>query len=396
MQWRWLWLFILVGFLMQVGLERLSHAATVVAEAADPVKPAAAGIEKNVEKLAKDLEETKKSLMDDEMKQRKVMSSLFEINRKMKKIVSERGDLEQEHIMLETTTKKLAQRILQLEDNLKNQKALLRQRLSAIYKFGGQGIARFLFSSTSSTDLERNLKIMGVVAKRDLDLIKDYFGTVKELDGKRIKFTNRLAHLQKVEDRIRQQESQLSAENTLKSKILDKIRKSKQFAMTRLNGLRAKSSQFAVNDESGVFDLLFQPSFFEQKGMLPKPIQGRILQGFGLIKDEEHNVTLSHKGLFYSAPVGTPVKTIFGGKVSYKGELPGFGQTLIVDHGDHYYTVYAHNSRVSVEVDQEVRQNQVIAYSGEGVEDFGSGLYFEIRHFSEPYDPQQWMKGTSL
>lgn len=384
MQWRWLVLFVVAGFLMQAGFERLAHATQITENPA------------NVEKLAKDLEATKKSLIDDEIKQRKIMSSLFEINRKMKKIVSERADLEQERLMLQATTRKLADRILDLESILKSQKALLRQRLSAIYKFGGQGVARFLFSSTSSSDLERNLKIMGVVAKRDLDLIKDYFSAVKELDSKRKKFTQRLAHLQKIENRIHDQEGQLGAENSMKSRILDKIRKSKQFTMTKLNGLRAKSSQFSINDESGVFDLLFQPSFFEQKGQLPKPIQGQIMQGFGLVKYEEHNVTLSHKGLFYSAPIGTAVKTIFGGKVSYIGFLPGFGQTLIVDHGDHYYTVYAHNSKINVEVDEEVRQNQVVAYSGEGNDDFGSGLYFEIRHFSEPYDPRQWMKGTSL
>jgi septal ring factor EnvC (AmiA/AmiB activator) len=74
--------------------------------------------------------------------------------------------------------------------------------------------------------------------------------------------------------------------------------------------------------------------------------------------------------------------------------VDGFGQTLIVDHGDHYYTVYSHNETISVNVGDEVGQNQVVATVGSNPELSRDGIYFEVRHFSEPYDPQSWMKGS--
>lgn len=347
-----------------------------------------------VEKLVEDLETTKKAVVEEDVKQRKIMSSLFDINRKMKRIVTERGDLVQERMLLETTTSDLSKKILEIEDKVKSQKSFLRERLSFIYRFGGQGVFRTLFSSTSSAHLERNLKVLGIIAKRDLDLIKDYSGTVADLGKKKERLQSRLEHLRKLEKNIREKEDKLTFENSYKNRILDGIRKSKKFAMAKLQGLRAKSVQMAMNDDSGVFDLLFRPSFFEQKGLLPNPVEGPVVQNFGLIRDEENNLTLSHKGLFISASTGAEIKSVFNGKVAFSGALPGFGQTLVIDHGDHYYSVYGNNQKILVQEGEEVQQSQKIASVGRNLETQRTGLYFEIRHFSEPYDPRLWLKGS--
>jgi septal ring factor EnvC (AmiA/AmiB activator) len=356
----------------------------------------------HIQKLAKDFELTKREIVEKEVRQRKVMSSLFEINRKMKKIVTEQASYVQQRMVLEDSTKDLAQKIISLEDKLKSQKALLRERLTAIYKLGGQGLARVVFASSSSAQLEKNLKILGIIAKRDLDLIKDYSASMKELETKKVKFTTRLARLKKLEKSIKDQEVKLATENATKSKILNDIKSSKQFALNKLSGLRSKSAQINISDESGVLDLLFRPSFFEKKGLLPLPVSGKITRDFGIVRDEEHNVSWPHKGLFFSTPLGSAVKNIFDGRVAFVGNIPGFGKTIIIDHGDHYYSVYSHTSRTHVLEGDEVRQHQLIAQSGTAFEDGAKnsassevdGLYFEIRHFSEPYDPRSWLKGT--
>jgi septal ring factor EnvC (AmiA/AmiB activator) len=278
----------------------------------------------------------------------------------------------------------------------KQQRTLLRQRLAAIYKLGGPGLARVLFSSSSSAELERNLKILGIVAQKDVDLIKDFAESKQDLESRKAKLNQRWAHLKKVESKILTKEQRLTQENETKNKILKNIKSSQSFAMGKLSEIRKKSQKLVGNDESGVLDLLFQPSFFEQKTKLPKPIQGRLTQGFGLIRDDAHNVVFGHKGNFFSAPVGTAIKAIFQGKVAYAGPVPGFGQTLVIDHGDHYYSVYSHAKELKVKEGDQVQQLQTLASSGNAGREFGDGLYFEIRHFSEPSDPQQWVKGNTL
>ncbi len=355
-----------------------------------------AGAAEKAQQLVDEFEKTKLSLVKDEVKQRKVLGALFDIGHKMKKIVGEKAELEQEKMALDANVKDLAQKITALEQKTKVQRGFLRQRLAAIYKLGGPGVARVLFSSTSSAELERNLKILGIVAQKDVTLIRDYADSKQELESRKAKLNQRWAHLKKVEGKILAKEQRLTEENDAKNKILKGIKSSQKFAMLKLGEIRKKSQNITGQDESGVLDLLFQPSFFEQKTKLPNPIQGRLTQGFGLIRDEAHNVVFGHKGNFYSAPTGTAVKAVFQGKVAYAGTVPGFGQTVVIDHGDHYYTVYSHAKELKVKEGDPVQQMQTVASSGNAGSGFGDGLYFEIRHFSEPSDPQQWVKGNTL
>lgn len=337
-----------------------------------------------VDSLARDFEKTKKSLEESEIKQRQVLSALYQLNKKIKKTVTERGALSQQKVQLEISIHSLEQKVGFLEEQSRSQRTLLAERLKVIYKLGGQSLARLLMGSGSSAQIERNLKILGIVARKDLELVKNYTSDLKDLQSRQRALALRLESLKSVEEKILKQEKNLIAEQNMKNKILDGIRKNRLFALNKINGLREQSLQFNLED-AGLFDLLFKPSFADHKGVLPLPTDGQIVRKFGLIKGKDHPYTLNNKGISISTPQGANVKSIFGGTVSFVGDLPGYGKTLIVDHGDHYYSVYAKTREIKVNLGDEVEQAQVIAST--------SGLYFEIRHFSEPYDPQQWMKG---
>ncbi|MGZ3773542.1 MAG: murein hydrolase activator EnvC family protein [Pseudobdellovibrionaceae bacterium] len=346
----------------------------------------------DMDKIATDLAKTKRKLEFEDQKQRQILSALFELNKKIKKIVTNKGALSEQNAFLEMSIQNLNTKVNDLDQGAKAQRTLLAERLRAIYKLGGVSLTRFLFSSKSSISLERNLKILGIVATRDLELIKNYSRDLKVLQDQRKNLALKLESIKIVEQKIVAEENKLRQEQELKVKILDGIRKSRLFTLNKLNGLKEKSLQFNI-EETGLFDLLYKPSFAEQKGNLPSPLQGIVTQKFGLIRNNEHLYTMPSKGIFISAAKGSPIKSVFEGRVSYVGELSGFGTTLIVDHGDHYYSVYSHAQEVQVSIGDEIAKSQVIANVGEAPQESNPGLYFEIRHFSEPYDPQQWMKG---
>lgn len=342
--------------------------------------------------LTKDFEATKQKLEEADVKQRQVLSALYQINKKVKKIVTEKGSLSQQRSYLEVSINNLTQKVSELEERTKSQRTLLAERLKAIYKLGGPSLARFLFNSTSSSSLERNLKILGWVAGRDVEVIRNHSRDLKDLESKKKSLAQRLEKLKSLEQKIVQQENLLRSEQAIKNKLLDGIRKNRMFALNKIQGLREKSLHFNI-DDAGVFDLLFKASFSDQKGHLPVPLQGVVTRKFGLMKGQDQPYTFNNKGIYISAAKGSPVKSIFEGRVSFVGSVPGFGQTLIVDHGDHYYSVYSHTEEVKVQTGDEVTQAQVLAQVGAPQYEGNPGLYFEIRHFSEPYDPQQWMKG---
>lgn len=345
--------------------------------------------------LAKDFEQTKKNLEEQEVKQRRTLSALYQINKKIKKSVNKKGDLLQQRAFVEGSIESLSGKVNELEGQLKKQKTTLAERLRAIYQLGGPSLMRLFLGTGSSSDMDRNLKIMGIIAAKDIDLIKDYTRDVNDLETKRSKLAGRLEKLKTLALKISREEANLVGEQNLKTKILSGIRRNKVFAVNKMAFLREKSLQYNIED-AGIFDMLFRPSFSDQKGQLIRPTEGLITRRFGLEKSNQHSYTINHKGIFIGGKADQSIKSIFEGTVSFAGTLPGFGKTLIIDHGDHYYSVYSHASEIKVQVGEEVSLSQVIATVGYSPRDSKDGLYFEIRHFSEPYDPQQWMKGFNL
>lgn len=312
----------------------------------------------------------------------------------MKKLVTEKADLEEQRNLTELQIQGLNSKIDENNKQTTLQRAQLTDRLRAIYKLKGPSLARFLFAANSSSDLERNLKVLGIVAKRDMDLIKNYRESIKDLHYRKERLEQKLASLQEVEKNLKVHSLKLEKEISQKNSILAGIRRTKMFTRDQIKQLKDKSLSYDIAD-TGLMDLLLKPSFEAQKGALPRPVEGLVVKNFGLIKVPDQSYVLSNKGLFISANPGSPVKAVFSGVVSFAGTLPGLGQVLILDHGDHYYTVYGNNANLRVQLGQEVAQAQVIANSGRSSFDQQNGLYFEVRHFSEPYNPTEWVKGIS-
>jgi septal ring factor EnvC (AmiA/AmiB activator) len=112
--------------------------------------------------------------------------------------------------------------------------------------------------------------------------------------------------------------------------------------------------------------------------------------------DPQFRFHLTHKGLFYAAPQSTSIHAVFDGKVVFADQLPGYGRTLIVDHGDNYYSVYAFAQLLKVQAGAQIHEGAVLGLSGKGSPLFGPGLYFEIRHFTDAIDPRPWIKDSVI
>jgi murein DD-endopeptidase MepM/ murein hydrolase activator NlpD len=103
------------------------------------------------------------------------------------------------------------------------------------------------------------------------------------------------------------------------------------------------------------------------------PVDGPITSAFGPRGDTHHD------GIDVAAPVGTPVRAARGGRVLYSAELRGYGNLLIIDHGDGYATVYAHNRSNAVTTGAVVHQGDVIATVGDTGDSSEPSLHFEVR-----------------
>ena len=103
------------------------------------------------------------------------------------------------------------------------------------------------------------------------------------------------------------------------------------------------------------------------------PVVGRVMDTFGP-RGETH-----HDGIDVAAPIGAPVRAARGGRVLYSDDLVRYGNVLIVDHGEGYVTVYAHNRANGVATGAIVRQGDVIAEVGDSGDASAPSLHFEVR-----------------
>jgi septal ring factor EnvC (AmiA/AmiB activator) len=122
------------------------------------------------------------------------------------------------------------------------------------------------------------------------------------------------------------------------------------------------------------------------KGLTP-PVRGQAQGRFGLGRPDGG----VWRGIVLRAAEGTPVHVVAAGTVVYAQWLRGFGNLIIVDHGDDYMTVYAYNQSVLKHVGDNVRAGETVALVGATGGQVESGLYFEIRHRGAPVDPAQWL-----
>jgi len=95
------------------------------------------------------------------------------------------------------------------------------------------------------------------------------------------------------------------------------------------------------------------------------------------------------------AHIGAEVHAVSGGRVVFADWMRGFGLLAIIDHGDGYMSLYAHNQSLYKRVGEWVEAGELIAKVGDSGGQTDSGLYFEIRHQGKPVDPAAWCKGEN-
>jgi septal ring factor EnvC (AmiA/AmiB activator) len=187
--------------------------------------------------------------------------------------------------------------------------------------------------------------------------------------------------LAKISSRLRQQHREinhLQRDETRLAQLVDRIARMLS---------QPKSNSLFHNDS--LPDNHFDGSPFDQlKGRLALPVKGEVTNRFGTLRPDS---PVQWKGLFLKAPGGQIVKAIAAGQVVFADWLRGFGNLIIIDHGQGYMSLYANNETLYKQVGDVLHGGDTIASVGNsgGNEDFG--LYFELRYQSKPFDPMKWM-----
>ncbi len=128
--------------------------------------------------------------------------------------------------------------------------------------------------------------------------------------------------------------------------------------------------------------------FARQRGRLRLPVRGSLVARFGAPRGEGG---ASWKGVFIRTDAGAEVRAVSAGRVVFADYLRGFGNLLIVDHGDQYLSIYGNNETLKKRAGDTVNAGDVVSVSGNSSGDDQTGLYFELRFRGKPFDPMGWV-----
>ncbi|MDY6950700.1 MAG: peptidoglycan DD-metalloendopeptidase family protein [Thermodesulfobacteriota bacterium] len=271
-------------------------------------------------------------------------------------------------------------------------------RLVAFYKLGQLGIAPMLFSAQTFSQLwqrreslERILKHDGDVWDTLQDRKRELNKVVRDLEAKR-------QTQQGLYQRGEEQAARIGRQRADRSKLLASIQADKDLTLAAIASLkeRAKRLDETLHTLEKRPLSLTRPGakrFAQRKGALPRPVQGKILGAFGpFVQKGNYHIQGYRSGVTIQADIDTEVRAVSDGQVIYGGWFKGYGNIMIIDHGDHYYTLSAPLDEVFKHKGDAVLSGEAIGTYGDTVTLSGPGLYFEVRHHGKPLDPSLWFK----
>jgi murein hydrolase activator len=295
------------------------------------------------------------------------------------------------------------------QDNLAERKAVLDRRLIDIYKRGSLYAFQALLQAESFGDLVTRYKYLYLTSRQDRQLLEDVVllrnRVVKqrndilrvrgELDRRK---QEREAEFEKygalAEERARRlQELQRNARRT--ERKLTALEQDEQRMQTILASLeRARREEARARPGAAAARVPGSISTADL-GKLDWPVEGKIVYRFGRDTLPSGGV-IRWNGIGISAPAGTPVKAVEAGKVRLVGQFGTYGLTILLEHGNGYYSVYSHLQTANVKLNETVTKGQAIATVGGLSSDYGPHLHFEIRGENQiALDPTDWLKRRS-
>jgi septal ring factor EnvC (AmiA/AmiB activator) len=169
----------------------------------------------------------------------------------------------------------------------------------------------------------------------------------------------------------------------MKKKINLRIKDELIESSKQLNQIISRLKTKVINGEG--IDII------DKKGGLLRPVKGNLLNKFGRKKDGKYNTYTVYNGINIQTNKGSPVRSVFEGKVLYTGILEGYGNIIIIGHGMNYHSLYGHLDEIISSTGKSVRGGQIIGRSGDTGSLLGESLYFEMRHNGKPIEPTAWL-----
>jgi septal ring factor EnvC (AmiA/AmiB activator) len=367
-------------------------------------------VRERIETLRRDLAKSEESRADVADQLRETESAISDANRGLHQLAEKRGAVQGEIRALESQSRRLAEQTAIQQDHL--------SRLLYRHYTHGSRVEMDAFSllmsghdpnqaaldyqylkslSQAKVDLIADLRAKEKEKKRLAGAARDKNAELETIEEKQRQARTRLLDQQKqrqvllarTAEKIKSQRKEIGALQRDEKRLTDLIAKLAKAAKRPAKPVPGKKPSATVRNERTPDPAQAGGAFAALRGKLALPVRGEIASRFGKQRPEGGT---TWKGLFIRAAEGAEVRAVAGGEVVFADWLRGFGNLLVVDHGDDFLSVYGNNQSLLKEVGQRVAPGEVVATVGNTGGNPESGLYFELRHQGQAFDPIRWVR----
>jgi len=287
----------------------------------------------------------------------------------------------------------IAERRRSLERSLAARQAAVGRMLAARQAGGAPDALRVALSGNDPAAVSRTLHYVTYVTRAAASMLGDFRAGIAEAERLAAEAQARRERLVALEQASRADRDTIVRERRERRRVLARVAVEVRKSRSEIKVLRADEARLArLVEELGRVVAAPVPAgaaFSTLRGRLSLPVRGELAARFGAPRGAAGTEA---KGVFIRAPEGRPVRAVASGQVVYADWMRGFGNLLILDHGEAYLSIYANNEALLKQVGDVVAPGETIATTGASGGNEQTGLYFELRHLGRAFDPLRWVK----
>jgi septal ring factor EnvC (AmiA/AmiB activator) len=360
----------------------------------------AATVDKDLEGIKKKIQKERQGISQVQKREGSTLQALgkieIEFDKKTRDLKTANSKLAS--ILAEIREKELAAQ--RLRTTVDQRRRLLMKRAVALYRWHRGGSPFIMLNGEVSP---------GVLMQR-----KRYLEAAVSFDQELVqKLSDEAAYQESIKTDLARKKEQVDEQRKILSEIQDSVRKEAEKKKQLLASLRQeKESRTRALKELEQAALRLQkmmdeisrrsPSkppdsrsgtgFDAMRGKLEWPVRGEVRGEFGKNRHPEFSAEVFRKGIDIEAPIGEEIKAVEKGKVVFADRFSGYGKMLIVDHGDRYFSIYAHLAEILKKSGEIVKRGEALGRVGDSDSLAGARLYFEMRKDGKSIDPLPWFR----
>jgi septal ring factor EnvC (AmiA/AmiB activator) len=390
------------GAAFTVVLMMLGASPSVIRAGDSPPKTSRTSLEtrrtteqRRLDRIRSEIEELRERLRKNESQAGSILDALNVIDLELAILAREREELRRERERAHEREGETRDEATAVGQKLLESEAHLKDWMRETYKLGPTRYLRIVAASTSPSRVvaaQRAIEALSLGEGRRVEDFRSMRARLESLIDDLAREQRRLVRLQQ---RSRAKASELQTVRRRKESTLASVKHEGSVQKEALEELLRLESEIqnllAALRDARLNDAVPDLGFERFQGLLGWPVTGPVAVPFGNVRHPRFGTEVPHPGIDITVDVGVEVTAVYDGRIVFSDWFRGYGPMIVIDHGDGYLSVYGHLGLRLVDVDDEVRQGDPIAHTGEGGTFDTTGLYFEIRHDGSPQDPVLWL-----